>query len=96
MITKVSNLHSEVRQKLIIFLEKIKNLETVEAVNLLTHSPNSKKMKFSPDNIYVYRLGKFRLFYTVEKNVEDNTVLLLLDIASHDEAYNSWAAQVEG
>ncbi|MCC5814174.1 MAG: type II toxin-antitoxin system RelE/ParE family toxin [Leptospira sp.] len=47
-------------------------------------SPNTKKLKGELENIFRYRLGNFRLFYSIE---EETKTLIFLDISERKDSY---------
>jgi mRNA interferase RelE/StbE len=46
--------------------------------------PNIKKLKGEFGGIYRYRIGKFRLFYTVRK---EQILVVVIDVARRKDAY---------
>ena len=48
------------------------------------YGPNIKKLKGELAGIYRYRIGDFRLFYTIQKQ---NVVFVIIDVARRKDAY---------
>ena len=46
--------------------------------------PNIKKLKGEFDDYYRYRIGNFRLFYTIDK---DRVIVFIVSIGDRKEAY---------
>ena len=46
--------------------------------------PNIKKLKGEYEGIYRYRIGNFRLFYTVES---DKVIVFIIDIEKRKDSY---------
>ncbi|MFC2130794.1 type II toxin-antitoxin system RelE/ParE family toxin [Bacteroidota bacterium] len=46
--------------------------------------PNIKKLKGEYEDVYRYRTGKIRLFYTIE---EDKLIVIMLEIEKRKDAY---------
>lgn len=48
--------------------------------------PNIKRLKGKFKNVYRYRIGDFRLFYTIS---EETVIVFIVDIESRKDAYKS-------
>ncbi|MFA5851578.1 MAG: type II toxin-antitoxin system RelE/ParE family toxin [Spirochaetales bacterium] len=46
--------------------------------------PNIKKMKGEYEEVYRYRIGDYRLFYTVS---EETVILFIIDLENRKDAY---------
>jgi mRNA interferase RelE/StbE len=47
--------------------------------------PNIKRLKGSLSGFYRYRIGNFRLFYTIDTN---KIIVFMIDVADRKDAYN--------
>ncbi|AFG36568.1 addiction module toxin, RelE/StbE family [Spirochaeta africana DSM 8902] len=46
--------------------------------------PNIKKLKGEYKDVYRYRIGNYRFFYTID---EDTVIVFIIDIAARKDAY---------
>ncbi len=64
---------------------KIKNYVYPQLISNPFFGNNIKKLKGEFENVYRYRIGNYRLFYTIEKQ---KILILILDIEHRQNSYN--------
>jgi len=72
---------SQITQKL---YEKIKNFVYPQLRENPFFGTNIKKLKGEFEGFYRYRLGDYRLFYTIEN---EKVLVVIIDIKKRDKAY---------
>lgn len=64
--------------------KKIKEFIYPQLRNNPFFGPNIKKLKGEFEGVYRYRIGDYRLFYTIDK---DNVILFMLDFVRRKNSY---------
>lgn len=56
----------------------------------------SKAIKLGNEDpiIYVFRVEEYRVFYSLERDLEGEYNLVFLDLATRDEAYQAWKEEI--
>jgi len=65
---------------------KIKNFVYPQLKENPFYGKNIKKLKGKYNDIYRYRIGNFRLFYTVDN---DKIIVIIIDIRKRKDSYKS-------